>query len=325
MAHLFESGLTVGEQSWHGLERNVKTPVKTVKEALVLGGLDWLVETKPIYRFLDDGSQVLVENGRVVVRLKDNQELGVVGPGWTPVQNVDAFEVLQPLIDAGYMDLATAGSLRKGARVYLSCKLRAEASEVVPGDTVEGYFLCHLGHDGKSGLAYKHTPIRVVCANTLGQATNGDIGKADGYHADGVRISHTSGIGKRVETLKGQIEKMAGEFSQTIDAYRTLARKDLHPRKFFETLLGIEQRRAEAEAAGEEESGMGKRVLERLLESYETQPGREFAPGTAWQAYNAVTYFVDHKRGRDENRQDNSLFGAGAAPKRKALELVLAA
>jgi hypothetical protein len=118
---------------------------------------------------------------------------------------------------------------------------------------------------------------------------------------------------------------MAGEFSQTIDAYRTLARKDLHPRKFFETLLGIEQRRAEAEAAGEEESGMGKRVLERLLESYETQPGREFAPGTAWQAYNAVTYFVDHKRGRDENRQDNSLFGAGAAPKRKALELVLAA
>lgn len=322
--HEFETGLTVGEASWHKLEKNVATPVKTIREALVLAGMDWLVDLAPIFRQLNDG-QIVKVPGSAVVRLSDNSTLGVVGPGYCPVQNAVAFEPVQPLVDAGYMDIATAGSLRGGARVYVSCKLRAEASEVVPGDKVEGYFLAYQGHDGRTRLSYKHTAIRVVCANTLGMASAGDDKRADGYSAEGVYFSHNSGVGTRVKNLAEQIQRMAGDFSSTVEAYRYTTRVSTHPRKFFETLLGIEERRLEAQRLGVEEPGRGRMTIEKLMEAYDTQPGTQFAPGSAWQAYNAVTYWVDHKRGRDENRLDNSLFGAGAALKREALELAVAA
>ena len=324
MGHEFETGLTVGEQSWHKLERNVKTPVATIKEALALAGMDWLVDLKPIYRQLDDGSLQQVE-GNAVVRLSDNSTLSVVGPGYRPVQNAEAFEPLQPLVDAKYMSIDSAGSLRRGARVYMSCKLTAEASEVVPGDTVEGYFLAYQGFDGKTRLCYKHTPVRVVCMNTLGMATVGDEKRAEGYSTEGVSFSHNGDISGRVAKFAEQINYMAKDFSSTIEVYRDLARKQMHPKAFFETLLKLEERRLAAEAAGKTDSQPGQRQLDALLESYETQPGKQYGQGTAWQAYNAVTYWVDHTRGREENRKDNSLFGYGASLKREALKLAVAA
>lgn len=323
MAHEFETGLTVGEKSWHGLETNVQTPVKTVREALAMAGMDWLVDLKPIYRLLDDGSFEQVP-GNGVVRLSDNRWLATVGEGFTPVQNATAFDPLQSLIDAGYMSIDSCGSLRGGARVYFNCKLTGEAAEVVKGDHVEGNFLAYQGHDGKLRLGYKHTATRTVCANTLGIATRGDDQAAEGYSRSGVFFAHNSGINTRIETLTQQLKSMAAEFSSGIEAFRDLARKQMHPKAFFETLLGIEERRLKAQEEGKDEPTKGRLTLERLLESYDEQPGRQFAPGSAWQAYNAVTFWTDHKRGRDENRRDNALFGQSAALKQKALVLALA-
>jgi len=46
--------------------------------------------------------------------------------------------------------------------------------------------------------------------------------------------------------------------------------------------------------------------------------------GTWWSALNAVTYFVDHKAGRDRNASLTSAwFGPRAATKRQALNLAL--
>lgn len=324
MAHEFETGLTVGDKSWHGLETNTQTEVATVVEALVMAGLDWIVDLQPIYRLLSDGTPVKVP-GAATVRTKDNTTLGVVGEDYRVVQNGDAFRPLQSLIDSGYMKIATAGSLRKGARVYMSCKLNAEAAEVFPGDLVEGYFLAYAGHDGRTRLSYKHTATRVVCANTLGIASRGDDSKDEGYSKSGIFFNHNSGINKQIEILQEQFGKMAGEFKSAVEMYRSMGRRQMDPVPFFEKLLGIEERRIAALAAGEEESGRGRFTMQKLLEAYETQPGKEFAAGTGWQAYNAVTYWVDHQRGRDENRKDNSLFGIGARIKNEALQLALAA
>jgi hypothetical protein len=67
------------------------------------------------------------------------------------------------------------------------------------------------------------------------------------------------------------------------------------------------------------------RPAERVMELISTQPGAEMFPGSAWQAYNAVTYYVDHERGRTRDSALNSAwFGEGAQLKQSALDLALA-
>jgi hypothetical protein len=67
------------------------------------------------------------------------------------------------------------------------------------------------------------------------------------------------------------------------------------------------------------------RPAARVLELVNTSPGAELAPASAWNAVNAVTYYVDHERGRGEaSAVESSLFGEGSNLKQSALELALA-
>jgi hypothetical protein len=66
------------------------------------------------------------------------------------------------------------------------------------------------------------------------------------------------------------------------------------------------------------------RPAEKVIELVSAQPGADLAPNTGWNAVNAVTYYVDHVRGRGEaSGVESSLFGDGAQLKTSALDLAL--
>jgi len=55
-----------------------------------------------------------------------------------------------------------------------------------------------------------------------------------------------------------------------------------------------------------------------------TQPGAEYAEGTWWQPFNAVTYLTDHLVGRSaDTRLTSSWYGSNKTLKTKALELAV--
>ena len=63
----------------------------------------------------------------------------------------------------------------------------------------------------------------------------------------------------------------------------------------------------------------------RALEAVERQPGHDLAPGTWWNAFNAVTCLTDHEIGRSqETRLAAAWYGPGKARKVRALDLALA-
>ena len=67
---------------------------------------------------------------------------------------------------------------------------------------------------------------------------------------------------------------------------------------------------------------MLNRPAKRVVELINTQPGAEMAKDTLWNTYNAVTYFVDHERGLNNDSGLNAaLFGEGAQTKVQAMEL----
>lgn len=71
-------------------------------------------------------------------------------------------------------------------------------------------------------------------------------------------------------------------------------------------------------------SGKLGRTAGEVMRVLQTQPGSSTAHGTLWNAYNAVTYHVDHVRGRNaDTAVESALFGEGDRLKNSALELAM--
>ena len=49
MSHHFESGFFVRDKAWHGLGRVLENAPTDTAEAIHAAGLDWKVETQPVY------------------------------------------------------------------------------------------------------------------------------------------------------------------------------------------------------------------------------------------------------------------------------------
>ncbi len=158
MAHEVESMVYVRETPWHGLGVRVEEAM-TSAQAIELAGLNWTVETKPI--FTENGIQIpgYVSN----TRSSDNSILGVVTEKYKIVQNAEAFAFTDNLIgpDCKY---ETAGSLKNGKKIWLLANLPRTK---ILDDDVDQYLVFTNSHDGTGAVKVAVTPTRVVCNNTL--------------------------------------------------------------------------------------------------------------------------------------------------------------
>ena len=158
MSHEVESMVYVREKPWHSLGVRVEEAM-TSAQAIELAGLNWTVETKPI--FTESGIQIpgYVSN----TRSSDNSILGVVTEKYKIVQNSEAFAFTDNLIgpDCRY---ETAGSLRNGKKIWLLANLPRTK---ILDDDVDQYLVFTNTHDGTGAVKVAVTPTRVVCNNTL--------------------------------------------------------------------------------------------------------------------------------------------------------------
>lgn len=162
MAANVETMFYVGrEKPWHGLGTMV-AEAPTSKEALELAGLDWTINSMPIY----DQFGNEIAGYKANTRSKDNKVLGVVGSKYSIVQNQEAFDFTDALIGEG-IRYETAGSLRGGKTIWLLGKM---PERFIAGDKFEPYVCFTNTHDGTGAVRACMTPIRVVCNNTLNMA-----------------------------------------------------------------------------------------------------------------------------------------------------------
>ena len=125
-----------------------------------VAGLDWEVTKEKLVT----PQGAIVKNKEALVRTSDNTVLDVVGTGWNPVQNSEAFEFFHDYVMAGDMEMHT-GSLKNGQ--HFSLAKTKESFELFNGDLTENYFLFTNPHQFGKALNIRMTPIRVVCNNTL--------------------------------------------------------------------------------------------------------------------------------------------------------------
>jgi len=70
--------------------------------------------------------------------------------------------------------------------------------------------------------------------------------------------------------------------------------------------------------------GNFKPTAEDAYTAVQRQPRIKASHGTWWEAFNGMTYYVDHEAGRDRGKAlENAWFGARSNIKRQALTLAL--
>ena len=310
MAHMIEivdgkaQMAYAGETPWHGLGTKVPADL-TPDQMLQAAGLDWSVSKVPAYANVA-GENVAIGRS-ALVRSSDNRILDVVSDDWNEVQNTEAFEFFNEFVMAGDMEMHTAGSLRDGQIVWGLAKVK-ESFELFKGDQVDSYLLFSNFHKYGFSTDVRFTPIRVVCNNTLTLSLNSRVENM-------VKISH------RTKFEATDVKDMLGIATQKLAKYKEMAAflgskqaKDEDVVTYFKRVFPV--------LTSKEDS---KRELSKnakiALDILDQQPGTEYAPGTWWQAFNAVTFMTDHVMGRsDDNRLSSAWFGSGPKLKSKALE-----
>lgn len=322
MAHEFESGFMVEEPAWHGLGIVLPDAPATADEAIKCAGLDWEVTKKPLISVIGD-QEIIMPDNFSIIRNKGGvlSPLGVVGNQYTPVQNAAAFRFFDQVIATGGAQYHTAGSLRGGKIVWILAKI-GEGSRIVGDDRVDNYILLFNSHDGTYSVTMQMTPIRVVCANTLGMAVGMARGKEAGKAAKRISVRHTVNAMARMGAAAEYLGYLQSTFEENAESFRFLASKQANSEQvstFLNTVFG---------AGKEEPSTRAKNIMAEVEELATNGTGMEIAGEgmNYWKLYNGVTEYIDYKRGGKKTQDDNlnsSWFGQGATIKEKALETAL--
>jgi len=276
--------------------------------ALSMAGLDWGVNTAPLYIQGPDvykdneGNPILDAQGMPIpmpLQLKDNRAMvkdtdytafGVVGSRYHPIQNADAFQFLDGLVEDGELRYHTAGSLKGGRVVWILGQLKGNL-EPVPGDPVGKFLLFSNTHDGSGALRIFWTSIRVCCMNTWRHALAEGKGK-------GITLKHTASIKNRLEQAREVLGLSRRAYDHVGEHLSQLAKVDMTTEALDMMIKALAPHPSDADPEAEIPTRT-KNTRLKLVELFESGLGSDIkgVRGKAYQALNMATEYTNHHRG----------------------------
>ena len=308
------------EPAWHGLGQVYDHPM-TSREALEGAGLDWKIKQPPLYYGSGPMQFEELANYRVNLRSDTKLPLGIVSDHYKLVQNTEAFEFLDALVEEEQMLYESAFSLGGGKQVVMVAQMPG-IFQVVQDDPLINYIMLSMSHDGTQGIQFGPTSVRVVCSNTHQLAI-----QERGSKIKKLSISHKGDIKEKLNkarVLLTQAKEQLGTYNQSAAklAQQKLSQNDWN--KFLDIMC------PELDPM---DPDFTKRRAQNLFDTREAitrcyhNDLQQTAPNTAWAAFNAVTEHIDHlpRRGsgrrQAEARFNVTFYGVGRDMKQRAYEL----
>lgn len=297
-----------GGTPWHKLG-NPARPDIGYDEALQDAGVLYEVAKRPLYSLLqvDDGnlganrsSYVASDRAVATYRTDTGRELGVVSPGYSVVQNRDAFQVLLPLLDAGIAHIETAGVLRDGADAWLLVRFDLDrfgpiAREVFSVEGLKPYGMIRTNHSGRSSVLVANTDVRAVCANTVGLIELGGNGTKQAW------VQHTGDATQRlVEACRALFDDMIAQREEMAVAYQRLRGFRLDQALFRELVLDVAAPDPRDNPRFNPEAKLADLVVTRAevkrneITKLWTEGLGHVGDHSAWEAYNGLVQVLDH-------------------------------
>lgn len=321
-----------GQRAWHGLGMELPEGLSAV-EAFKQVGLGWDTEMCPLHTE-HNGVSIQLPDHFAHVRSDTGNVLGVVTKGYKPMSNKELAQFADALVGADQQVVTeTAGSLRSGRVIFSLVKLPQDIA-VADEDILKQYVLIRNSHDGSSAFQVYPTSVRVVCMNTLRWS------EQDSQR--GIKFRHQGDIDAKIEQARyalGLVMQSTKEFEAKV---RILAAKNItakeareYFRAVYDACFGIVPELGD-ETPEEEAKRIQRQIDKRdkVLKRWDELMGADNQQipgisGTAWAAYNAVSEWQDHERGRyldvnhSEARVHSNLFGVADMNKRVAFNKAL--
>jgi hypothetical protein len=299
---------------------------------------------------------------KALVRSDNGVALEPATNKYNPFQNSDILTMMQQAADTAGVQISRAGELDGGRRVWASAVVPGKSFTVggdnggtKVGDVLRGELLMGSGHVPGMALTIDLLVRRLACMN--GATVTESAGRFRITHASkltGIQVANFRRFLENAEVVFAEYGRKARILWNTpadYEASRVFVAQLLQPALFtkmieenrisasvrstgrlgdkaaefngFHTgrlLDAVIGKTENAEVIGE----MLNRPSRSILDLIVTQPGADFRPDSMWNTYNAVTYFVDHERGRTaDSGLNEAMFGAGRDLKRDALELAV--
>lgn len=318
IAYAYDADSKLDEHSlpWHRTGDAVK-PGTSMREMMEIVGNDFEIIKKKEYTIVDGeyvwtGKYSLIRNNMPPngTCAADKIITPSVGEIYKPTQPIVMADFIENFCDeaGGSVESTTTGEFNNGAIIWAAVRIKKAMKLFRGRDVTEPYLMFLLRNQYGQSSSISLTAVRAVCQNTV-QAALAEANKD--YQ---VKFSH------RKDFNADQAAKILGLANQRIEELNLLNQflserqfKKAQLKKFFSAVFPSES---------SEQDKLSKMATKALDEVMDTQPGANFGAGTWYQAFNCVTYMVDHVVGNDANvRQMRAWVGPGAELKRKAMNL----
>ena len=277
-------------------------------EVMHKANMDWEVEGRTLLAARDDRfiNMDKCPKHKAIVRVTDNEIMGIVGHKWNILQNHEVFSFLDTLARNDQLSYHSAGSFKGGRICWVQCKVRT--SEVVSGDEQGDYLLFVNAFDGSFSVVITRTRIRVACWNTFQMALR--EGKKGEF-----RIRHTA-------TMKDKLEKaqrailVANEQGLEEDAFQqALLRLHMTSQMWNEFSTALMPDPEDGKSKARAENARDSLVALAVTGRGQDIPG---VAGTGYAALNALTEYANYHRtsrggnelAKQANRFQSTLFGS---------------
>jgi phage/plasmid-like protein (TIGR03299 family) len=272
----------------------------TVAQALKAGGLDWTVELEDV----SVRGKVLTHR-RAAVRQDNGTVFDVVGTGYKPISNAEAFGIGDDLRAIGGAQFIACGETAGGRTAWMAFEVPDASFKVGGTDEYHLEGLIETSHDGKRAVRVHVTPIRLQCTNQMNLMVRKAVQRWS--------IHHTSKAPERLAEAHvsvGLIGEYVKAFQETTEALLKQTVSDKQLETFLTRLIPARPRKAQE--------------IEAITDLARTADTNEFGRGTAYAALNAVREYYDHVR---PTRTTESAFigavnGVNARMTNRALQLL---
>ena len=318
-----------------------------LEQVLNAAHLNWKVCELPV--MIQGKHEARAFPGRkALVRCDNGHPIEIVSDKFKVHQNDEIVGGLLDVVNAAKVKITHGGSLDGGAVVFLHGTLDKQFSVGRKvGDIVRLDVRVKGGHRPGTPSELSAMAMRLVCLNGATFADRSMV----------VRVTHRQKFGgDNVARVREFIENAVnafdiyGEKSQllssaamnrdetkayvigliqpeilrrAVDGVSELPSHAVIGREVIDRIVSSDMLMRTAVSMSKE--APGARTVNAILASVDSQPGAELARGKAWNAYNGVTYYVDHVRGRGEvdSAVESAISGEGATLKSKALDLAV--
>lgn len=312
---LFESGaFGRNTPAWHGkgnvhVETFVFEDIFPEDGSLGVAGINWDVEKRKLYVPSSAGSMVEVPGLRGITRKLDDAPLGVVGSGYSPIQNRDIFRFVKEAMSDKVLRWDTAVSLDGGRTVAGVLLCTDSGVELVKGDRHFLFLAVVTTHDGSGSAKVFPTDVRIVCANTARAALNSRDRTLT------VNVRHSGAVETKLDAAQDILHRADAQYRRMLEWQRSLT--DIHATNkqvaaVCESLFPTQKDETPRSKTIRENKVLALQSAIRTEMKLLPQWAESGGGASAYNIFNGITRYVDHTVGeRKEDRFEYAMLKGG--------------